>query len=75
MTNKMQMCRVIYCCLLALRVSSDIFVYHQGASKLYLQLPVLHTYVVTGWCHGRVGIAYKPVPALPCVIPEAVNTV
>ena len=28
-----------------------------GASNLYLQLLVLHTYVAAGWYHGRVGIA------------------
>jgi len=29
MTNKMQLCRIIYCSLAALRVSSDIFAHHQ----------------------------------------------
>ena len=29
MTNKMQLCRIIYYSLAALHVSSDIFVYHQ----------------------------------------------
>jgi len=29
MTNKMQLCRIIYYCLAALRVSSDIFAHHQ----------------------------------------------
>jgi len=29
MTNKMQQCRIIYCSLAALHVSSDIFAYHQ----------------------------------------------
>ena len=29
MANKMKLCRIIYCSLAALRVSSDIFVYHQ----------------------------------------------
>jgi hypothetical protein len=28
-TNKMQLCRIIYCFLLALHVSSDIFAHHQ----------------------------------------------
>ena len=28
-TNKMQMCRIIYCSLTALHVSSDIFAHHQ----------------------------------------------
>jgi hypothetical protein len=29
MTNKMQLCRLIYCSLTALHVSSDIFAHHQ----------------------------------------------
>jgi hypothetical protein len=29
MTNKIQLCRIVYCSLTALHVSSDIFVYHQ----------------------------------------------
>ena len=29
MTNKMQLCRIIYYSLAALHVSSDIFAYHQ----------------------------------------------
>ena len=29
MTNKMQLCRIIYCSLAALHVSSDIFAHHQ----------------------------------------------
>jgi len=29
MTNKMQLCRIIYCSLTALHVSSDIFAHHQ----------------------------------------------
>jgi len=29
MTNKMQQCRIIYCSLAALHVSSDIFAHHQ----------------------------------------------
>ena len=29
MTNKMQLCRIIYCSLAALHVSSDIFTHHQ----------------------------------------------
>jgi hypothetical protein len=29
MTNKMQMCRIIYCSLTSLHVSSDIFAHHQ----------------------------------------------
>jgi len=28
-TNKMQLCRIIYCSLVALHVSSDIFAHHQ----------------------------------------------
>ena len=30
MTNKMQLCRIIYYSLAALHVSSDIFAHHQG---------------------------------------------
>jgi hypothetical protein len=29
MTNKIQLCRIIYCSLTALHVSSDIFAHHQ----------------------------------------------
>ena len=29
MTNKMQLCRIIYCSLTALHVLSDIFAHHQ----------------------------------------------
>ena len=29
MTNKMQLCRIIYCFVTALHVSSDIFAHHQ----------------------------------------------
>jgi len=29
MTNKMQLCRIIYCSLTALHVSSDIVIHHQ----------------------------------------------
>jgi hypothetical protein len=39
-----------------------LFLSSSGASKLCVQLLVLHTYVAAGWYHGRVGMS---VPTLP----------
>jgi hypothetical protein len=62
--------------LAALHVSSDIFRLSSGASKLFLQLLVLHTYVAAGWYHGRVGTDYDTNRQQhTCVIQEAVKTV
>jgi len=36
MTDKMQLCRIIYCSLTALHVSSDIFAHHQEHLNLTL---------------------------------------
>jgi hypothetical protein len=126
MSNKLQLCRIIYCSLTALHVSNDIFVHHQehlnciysflyywrvslpadvgaewersllfldfstcferyfrsssGVSQLYLQLLVLLTCVVAGWCRGWVGTPFLLSPDISrqqhtSIIHEAVNTV
>jgi len=38
MANKMQLCRIIYCSLTALHVSSDIFAHHQEHLKCIYSL-------------------------------------
>jgi hypothetical protein len=79
MTNKMQLCRIIYYSLAALHVSSDIFRSSSGAFKLFLQLLVLHTYVAAGWYHGRIcqfQLSHDTSRQQHMyVIPEAVKTV
>jgi hypothetical protein len=35
MTNKMQLCRIIYCSLIALHVLSDTFAHHQELNCIY----------------------------------------
>jgi hypothetical protein len=78
MTKKMQLCRIIYYSLAALHVSKRYFRVSSGASKLYLQLLVLHTSVAAGWYHRRVGTPFQLSDDTnrqqqTCVIPEAVN--
>ena len=51
LTNKMQLCRLIYYSQSALNVSSDVFVHHQE-HLTYLQYLVVFTQVAAGWCHG-----------------------
>ena len=51
MTNKMQLCRIIYCSLTALHVSSDIFAHHQEHINCNYS-SFLFTCVVVGCCHG-----------------------
>jgi len=72
MTNKMQLCRIIYYSLAALHVSSDIFAHNQV--HLYcITASVLHTYVAASWYHGSVGTPMIPDGSdITCVIPEGV---
>jgi hypothetical protein len=51
MTNKMQLCRMIYYSLAALHVSRDIFARHQEHLTV-LQPLTLHTFVAVSWYHG-----------------------
>jgi len=45
MTNKMQQCRIIYCSLVALHVSSDIFAHHQEhLNCIYSRPATVHVY-------------------------------
>jgi hypothetical protein len=49
MTNKMQLCRIIYCSLAALHVSSDIFAHHQEHLNCRLSLDISrqrHTWII-----------------------------
>jgi hypothetical protein len=57
MTNKMQLCRIIYYSLAAVHVSSDIFA-HRQEHLTVLQLLVLHTYVAASWYHGSVSCSH-----------------
>jgi hypothetical protein len=52
--NGQQECRIIYCSLTALHVSSDIF-HSSGTSKLYVQFLVLLSCVVAVWYRGCIG--------------------
>jgi len=61
MTNKMQLCRIIYCFLTALHVSSDIFAHHQEHLNCITASGITHMFR----CRQR----------HMRVIPEAVNTV
>jgi len=47
MTNKVQLCMIIYYSLAALHVSTDIFAHRQDHLTV-LQLLVLHMYVAAG---------------------------
>jgi hypothetical protein len=78
MTNKMQLCRIIYYSLTALHVSSDIFAHHQAHLNCK-QLLVLQTYVAAGWYHGRVGTQSQHSHDTSrqrhtCLTPEAVHS-
>jgi len=46
MANKMQLCRIIYCFLAALHVSSDIFAHHQENLN----------HIYTFWYYSRVSL-------------------
>ena len=50
----MQLCGTIYCPLIALHVSSDIFAHHQELLNVFLQLLVIHTYSTACQCRGRI---------------------
>ena len=52
-TKKMQMCRLIYYSLAALRVSSDIFAHHQEHLNCITAFGITH-YVAAGWYRGSV---------------------
>ena len=54
MTNKMQLCRIIYCSLAALHVSSDIFAHHQEHLNCIYSLWYYTRWVVAGRFHARV---------------------
>jgi len=55
MTNKMQLCRIIYCSLTAVPFFERYIRTSSGASKLYVQLLVLFSSVVAGWYRGCIG--------------------
>ena len=48
MTNKMQLCRIIYYSLAALHLSSDIFAHHQEHLNCITASGITH-YVTAGW--------------------------
>jgi hypothetical protein len=57
MTNKMQLCRIIYYSLTALHVSTDILAHHQE------HLNCIYStwyYSVVDWCYGWVGTISNP---------------
>jgi hypothetical protein len=60
MTNKMQLCRIIYYSLAALHVSSDIFAHHQEHLNCITAVGITHIYATANWQRHT------------CVIPEAV---
>jgi hypothetical protein len=75
MTNKMQLCRIIYCSLTAVHVSSDKFAHHQE------HLNCITAAVIILMCCYRL-ISSLIIFSLDisrqrhtCVIPEAVHTV
>ena len=49
----MQLCRLIYYSLAALRVSSDIFAHHQEHLNCITAFGITH-YVAAGWYRGSV---------------------
>jgi hypothetical protein len=74
MTNKMQLCKIIYYSLAALHVSSEIFAHQQE------QLNRIYSF----WYYTRILLSVKTELQLShdtnrqqhkCVIPKAVNTV
>jgi hypothetical protein len=76
MTNRLQLCRIIYYSLAVLHVSSDIFAHHQEYINC-IQLLLLHTYVAAGWYHGNFGTQSQHSHDTSrqrhtCVTPEAI---
>jgi hypothetical protein len=74
MTNKMQLCRIIYYSLAAVRVSSDIFAHHQEHlnciySFWYYTRMLLRVGIMGACSHDTSWQQHT------CEIPEAVNTV
>ena len=72
MTNKMQLCKIIYCSLTALHVSSDIFAHHQE------HLNCIYSF----WFYSRMSLSAAVMAChdssrqrLTRIKPEAVNTV
>jgi hypothetical protein len=53
MTNKIQLCRIIYYSVAAVYVSSDIFISSSGAPKLYYSF----------WYYTRVSLPAGIIPA------------
>ena len=69
MTNKMQLCRMIYYTLAALHVSSDIFAHHQENLNCITASGIIHVcrcWLVSWECCFNTPIIDT------CVIPEAV---
>jgi hypothetical protein len=52
MTNKMQLCRIIYCSLTSLHVSSDIFTHHQEHLNCMYSFWCYSHASFSGWCRG-----------------------
>jgi len=69
MTHKMKLCRIIYSCLAALHVSSDIFAHHQVHLNCIYSFSY---YIRMSLPGGIVGVLEQ---RDKCVILEAVNTV
>jgi len=65
MTNKMQLCRIIYCSLTTVHVSSDIFAHHQE------HLNCMYSF----WFYSRVSLSVASRQRHTWIKPEAVITV
>ena len=65
MTNKMQLCRILYCSLIALHVSRDIFTHHQE------HLNCIYSF----WYYSRTSLPADQPATTYEKIPETVHTV
>ena len=75
-TNKMQLCRIIYCSLTALHVSGDIFAHHQEhLNCMYSFWYYSHVSLTADIEDEYIFILDISRQRHTCVIPEAVHTV
>jgi hypothetical protein len=76
MTNKMQLCRIIFFSLAAVHVSSDIFAHRQGhLNCIYSFWYYIRTLLPVGIMEELELSHDTNRQQRTCVIPEAVNTV
>jgi hypothetical protein len=59
MTNKFQQCRIIYCSLAALHVSSDTFAHHQGHLNCIYSLWYYTCVVVAASFMGELELSHE----------------